>query len=293
MNNKERMINKISGLVVLLISYVIAYMVGFIIFNLLVKKTPILVTILLCDLAATVSIYLIGLLYHSASVYDPYWSIQTAAIGISLMIYYEVSNLGLWLFLIFILVWSLRLTINFVITFDDITYIDWRYKMLKEKTGKLYPLVNLLGIHMFPTLIVYLASLPYFMYIINNLEFSFLDLFGYLIMILGVALELLSDIAMHKFKKFRKSNKDLINLGLWRHSRHPNYLGEITFWVGVGVVYFFRRPEEWYFLLGALAIYLMFMFISIPMAEKKMSTYKRNFEQYKRDHRILLPIPKR
>ena len=293
MNNKERMINKISGLVVLLISYVIAYMVGFIIFNLLVKKTPILVTILLCDLAATVSIYLIGLLYHSASVYDPYWSIQTAAIGISLMIYYEVSNLGLWLFLIFILVWSLRLTINFVITFDDITYIDWRYKMLKEKTGKLYPLVNLLGIHMFPTLIVYLASLPYFMYIINNLEFSFLDLFGYLIMILGIALELLSDIAMHKFKKFRKKNKDLINLGLWRHSRHPNYLGEITFWVGVGVVYFFRRPEEWYFLLGALAIYLMFMFISIPMAEKKMSTYKRNFEQYKRDHRILLPIPKR
>ena len=293
MNKKERMINKISGLVVLLISYVIAYMVGFIIFNLLVKKTPILVTVLLADIASTISIFLIGLLYHSPSVYDPYWSIQTAAIGISLMIYYEVSNLGIWLYLVFILIWSIRLTINFITTFDDITYIDWRYKMLKEKTGKLYIIVNLFGIHMFPTLIVYAASLPFFMYIITPLDFSFADIFGYVIMSFGILLELFSDISMRKFKKYRKSNKDLINIGLWRHSRHPNYFGEITFWVGVGIVYFFRLPEEWYFLLGSFGIYLMFMFISIPMAEKNMEKYKRNFNEYKKDHRILLPIPKR
>ena len=293
MNKKERLINKISGLVVLLIAYVIAYMVGFIVFNLLVKKVNIFVAILLCDIAATISIYLIGLIYHSPSIYDPYWSIQTAAIGLSLMLYYDNFNLGAVLYFIFILIWSLRLTINFVITFDDITYVDWRYKMLKEKSGKLYILVNLLGINLFPTVIVYAASLPYFVYIINGLEFSYLDIFGYVIMFLGMAIELFSDLAIHKFKKYRRSNKDLINIGLWKHSRHPNYLGEITFWVGVGIVYFFRVPEEWYYLLGALAIYLMFMFISIPMAEHHMETYKKNYDQYKKDHRILLPFPKR
>ncbi len=288
----EKIANKISGLVVLLISYTIAYMIGFIVFNLLINRVPILVVILLSDIAATFGIYLISVIYKSPSIYDPYWSVQTFMIGLSLMIEFDSFSVGAILFLIVVGLYSARLTINFIITFNDITYIDWRYVKIREKYPKFFLLISLFGIHMMPTLLVYAASLPFFMYIINLLEFSPIDLIGLIIMLLGIIISLVSDIEMHRFKKYRKSNKDLINKGLWKYSRHPNYFGEITFWVGMAFVYFLRVPDEFYFIFGALGIYLLFIFITIPLEENHLKKYKRNYEMYKKDHRMLLPFRK-
>ena len=283
--------NKIIGLSVLFFVYLAAVVIGALLF--VVFKNAGMndyFAVLLADIAATIFVWLMGLLFKTASMYDPYWSLQTLCIYLALLIYHNNWNLGTILLLVVILIYSIRLTTNFIIGFDSLAYIDWRYKMLHEKSGKLYPLVNLLGICMFPTIVVYLCSLPTIVYA-NIGTFTYWDIIGISIVLLGVLLEFISDIQMKKFIKVRTSRNEVINIGLWKYSRHPNYLGEILIWFGVASVLIIGHFSYWYFFIGAIVNLLMFLFISIPMEEKHLKEYKENYDDYLKTTSPLLILP--
>ena len=215
---------KILGSLVLFIVYVLAFILGLFIFNIIEEEFNILISLLISNVISTVFVWICGVILKSASVYDPYWSVQTVLIYVSLQIKYNNFSLGSILFLVFILFWAIRLTYNFIHGFNGLSYIDWRYKMLKEKTKGFYQIVNLLGICMFPTLIVYIASIPAFLYVIEGIDVNPLSIIGFVIMFLGTMLELVSDLNMAKFKNERTNKSEIIRVGLWRWSRHPNYL---------------------------------------------------------------------
>ncbi len=282
---------KLFGLSILLCIYIIAYVFGLFSFILIPDSVNIILKLFISDVVATVVVWIFGIFLRTASIYDPYWSIQTPAIYITLLIYYGNYNVGNIIFLLLILLWAIRLTANFIITFNNITYIDWRYSDIKNKTNKLYQIVNLIGIHMMPTILVFLASVPAFLYVINGYDFTTLSIIGYVLIILAVFFELISDINIHVYKKNRKSRSEIINVGFWKYSRHPNYFGEITFWYGVLAVFIVNDFSYWYVIFGAILINLLFLFISIPLEEKKLITYKEGYLEYKKRARMLIPLP--
>ena len=102
-------------------------------------------------------------------------------------------------------------------------------------------------------------------------------------------LEFLSDKEMHQFRKLKTGS--FIRIGLWKYSRHPNYLGEICMWWTIALSACCVLPFRWYYLTGALANTLLFLFVSIPLADGKQAA-KPGFEEYKHDTRMLLPIAK-
>ena len=249
--------------------------------------------LLIADIVATVVTFSFSLIFENASVYDPYWSVQPIVILIAFAI--GVGRLG-WaqiLILLAVCVWGVRLTANWAYTFHGLKHQDWRYTMLKEKTGKLYPLVNFLGIHLVPTLVVYGCTLPaVFLFeklpAISTAGAVFFELFT--LLSLGAAtLQCVADCQMHAFRKSGKGG--FIRSGLWKHSRHPNYLGEILMWWGVALACTSAMPQYWYLCAGAVANTLLFLFISIPMADKRQSR-KEGFDKYKKETRMLLPFPK-
>ena len=111
-------------------------------------------------------------------------------------------------------------------------------------------------------------------------------------MIFATILELISDLNMAKFKEIRTSKDEIINVGLWKYSRHPNYLGEILFWYGVALVLILNNLSMWYVIIGAIMNTMLFLFISIPLAENHLKSYKAGFDEYKKRTRMLLPIKK-
>lgn len=284
---------KILGLIILFISYLSAIFIGYIFYKIFENYiSNMIVNIFIANIISTIYIWLVGTCLKTASIYDPYWSVQTVVIAIFLMIKSNNFSVGVVIYLVPILFWSIRLTYNFITTFHDLSYIDWRYKMLKEKTKLFYPFVNLLGIHMIPTMIVFVASLPLFIYILNDINFSWLNIIGMLIMIFAVIIELISDKNMHKFIKNRKSRSEVNKEGLWGISRHPNYFGEITFWYGFALFLILSNFSYFYLIIGAILNNCLFLFISIPMAEKHMIKYKPDFINYKKEVRMLIPIKK-
>jgi steroid 5-alpha reductase family enzyme len=164
--------------------------------------------------------------------------------------------------------------------------------MLREKNPGLYPLVNFFGIHLFPTLMVFLGLLPVYVMTSSMTGSGINTLFvaGLLITIAAVAIELAADEQLRKFKK-RAKKGDYINIGLWKYSRHPNYFGEISFWFGLWVMQMAVSPQQWWTAIGFVAMLNMFLFASIPMMEAKNMKSKTGYNVYVKRVSRLIPMP--
>ena len=244
-------------------------------------------SLLIADVAATAVTYIFSLIFSNASVYDPYWSVQPPVILTAFLISGGATVYGA-LILAAVSFWAIRLTANWAYTFYGLDHQDWRYTMLKEKTGAFYPIVNFVGIHLVPTLVVYLCILPGVYAVYYRLEADFVSILFLSVSLGAVFLQGIADIQMHSFRKNR--NGTFIRNGLWKYSRHPNYLAEILMWWGIGLSVAFATGE-WNFVLGAVANNALFLFVSIPLADGRQSR-KDGFAEYKSQTRMLLPIKK-
>ncbi len=245
-------------------------------------------SLLLADIAATVVVFVFSVALKNASAYDPYWSVQPLVILIAFAWKYSLSGVVLLPFLA-VMLWGLRLTANWAYTFKNLSWQDWRYTMLQEKSGKFYPIINFIGIHLVPTLVVYGCVLPMTFLFTYGGEWNIGSVFCTVVSVLATVLQGTADVQMHEFRSLKTGG--FIRKGLWKYSRHPNYLGEILMWWGIGGAVVFCMPTRWFLLAGAAANTLLFLCVSIPLAEGKQSR-KEGYAEYKRATRALLPIKK-
>lgn len=278
--------NRTLSFVIVTAVYVLAAVAGILIY----RQLPFdwWLNLLIADVAATVLTFVFSLIFRNASVYDPYWSVQPIVILVAFAIG-KAMTLERVLLLVAVCFWGIRLTANWAYTFADLTHQDWRYTMLKEKTGIFYPLINFIGIHMVPTLVVYGCTLPAVYAFLHDGSWNIGSILFFLVSLGAAVLQGTADIQMHKFRKHR--NGTFNRNGLWKHSRHPNYLGEITMWWGVALAVICVYPGAWHLCAGAVANTVLFLVVSIPMADNRQSR-KPGFTEYKKQTRMLLPIKK-
>lgn len=277
--------NRFLSFILILFVYVIAIIGGTACFNYLEQRGNFSfeMTLLITDVFATAIVFAFSLLFKNASVYDPYWSVQPPVILFGILLR-NGGSLFSWILFAAVLLWGLRLTGNWAYNFTGFDYQDWRYTMLKEKTGAAYPLINFLGIHLFPTLVVYLCILPAVEAIRFGAELKAVCIPFLVLAFLSPVFQGLADLQMHAFRK--EGCGGFIRTGLWKKSRHPNYACEILMWWSVGLACFFTLDMKWPLLAGAIVNTLMFLFVSIPMADKRQSR-KPGFEEYKKATRML------
>ncbi len=278
--------NRAASFIAVTLVYIIAAVVGIATYRML--DLTWWLSLLIADIAATVVTFIFSLIFGNASVYDPYWSVQPPVILASFAIGKELTALGA-LLLIVVSYWAIRLTANWAYTFGGLNHQDWRYSMLKEKTGVLYPMINFVGIHMVPTLVVYGCTLPAVWAVINGVATNLGSVLFLCVSFGAATMQGIADYEMHTFRKNR--NGAFIRVGLWKYSRHPNYLGEILMWWGVALSVICAVPAAWYLATGALANTVLFFAVSIPMADGRQSR-KEGFAEYKKATRMLLPIKK-
>ena len=274
--------NRLASFIAVALVYVIATVVGIITYNSLDLSWWL--SLLIADVVATVVTFAFSLIFSNSSVYDPYWSVQPPVILVAFAIGGELTWLGIML-IIAVSFWAIRLTANWAYTFGGLNHQDWRYTMLKEKTGVFYPFINFLGIHLVPTLVVYGCILPAVFAVIHNIRINAFSLIFILISLGAATMQGIADIQMHKFRKEKSS--PFIRTGLWKYSRHPNYLGEILMWWGVGIMYVSLVQSHWFTLFGAVAVTLLFLLVSIPMMEKRELAKKPEYAEYKKVTRML------
>lgn len=288
--------SKATSLLIVLAVYIAAFFIGLFVFRLLLTQ-PIthLASYLIADVAATVFVWLTGLCFRNASIYDPYWSIApiVLTIGFIYKLYpiYTIDTMGI-LYLIIFTLWGVRLTLNWMIGWHGFRQQDWRYTMLKEKMSNLWPITNFFGINMMPTIIVFINMIPVY-YSTRFYPLNVLTILGGLICLSAILLQSVSDSQMRKFQAAHTNMGMNMGSGLWRYSRHPNYLGEVSLWWGIWLMQISVLPNVWWTVLAPILMTMLFVFISIPMMENKLKQSKQGYTEYIQNTSMLLLLPKK
>jgi steroid 5-alpha reductase family enzyme len=287
--------NKTTSILISIIAYVLATGVGYLALEYIQVEMHFLLKLLVADVCATVFIFFCSLSFNNSSMYDPYWSVKPMVFAAMYMLILGFENAQTihWMAFILMQLYGIRLTSNFYRDWPGLKHEDWRYVNFRQQFPKAYWLVSLGGIHLFPTLMVYLSCLPLYAIFMGEYQDThpFLMLAGAAVLLFSVILVFVADEQMRSFRKNPANKGKIMNLKLWKYSRHPNYLGEILTWWGLYIMALSTGTEYWYTGIGALAINVMFVFVSIPMLDKRSLQRRPGFEAYLKQSRMLLPFP--
>lgn len=291
--NTRKKSRKETGLIVCLLAYLTAGILAWLVYDAISIFHPVLVVFIL-DVLATLVIFLFSVLFNNSSIYDPYWSVAPPIIML-FWVYHaqtlEATTLMQALILILVGLWSIRLTLNWLIRWKGIRDEDWRYITFRFKYQEKYWIVSLTGIHLFPTLIVFFACLSvYPALVLHDGSMGGMEWIAAGVTFSGVLIETIADIQLMSYKR-DKSKCDFQNCGLWKYSRHPNYFGEILLWVGLFLFSTGVQEFYWWILPGPVFMILLFYLVSIPMIDKRMLRRRTGYRDYLKRTSPLIPMP--
>ena len=256
-----------------------------------------LIRLFLADVLTTIIVWAFGLLYENVSVYDPYWSVFPPVAFLLYAFYAGTWSFPVILLLIASWYWGWRLTRNWAITFKGIAHEDWRYTKYRDRHPLVFHTINLFGLNMMPTIVVFAAMLPGLklferpfdmnaMFVNDGHLFTTIHLcLAFLVCLAAPTIQLIADKQSHDFRAAHPGK--VCNVGLWKHGRHPNYFGEILFWWGIWMMYSVFNGIDWY-ICGAIAMTALFLGISIPLMEKRQLANKPDYAEYRKQTRILI-----
>jgi steroid 5-alpha reductase family enzyme len=282
-------ISKTVSLIIVSLIYILSLGFSWIILGMEISVHPIL-KMFIVDIIATVLVFVASFLFRNSSIYDPYWSVFP--IFTAFYWFLEVGSAGNEIrniiLLALVTLWGVRLTLNWGRGWKGMAHQDWRYSKLEEDQGNLFWLVSFSGIHLFPTIVVFLGLVPIYYIFQDPSSIHMMDIIALIVTLSAIIIETLAD---EQLKIFLRSNKGLMKRGIWSWSRHPNYFGEILFWLGL--LLFLRDPiagENYYKISGVIAMIFLFNVISIPMMEKRQIS-KDGYKQYQKQVSKLIPLP--
>jgi steroid 5-alpha reductase family enzyme len=194
--------------------------------------------------------------------------------------------------LVLTLAYGLRLTWNWARGWSGLGHEDWRYVDIRHQTGRAYWVASFFALHFFPTVMTFLGCLPLYAALVeSSAPFGVLDALAVVVTAGAIAIEGVADNQLREFRRTSTEGR-ICDVGLWRYSRHPNYFGEISFWVGLWM-FGVAAGAPWWTGVGALAMVVLFAGASIPMAEKRSLRRRPHYADHQQRVSMLIPWPPR
>ncbi len=235
--------------------------------------------ILIWHVSATLIIFLFSNVHKNSSIYDPFWHVAPILIVFYIAKQSSLPTLELNLVLGAFLFWALRLTYNWYLNWNNLDHEDFRYIDLKNNNKFMAFINDLFGIHLIPTIIVNVSLYPIYVALtaesLNELVYV-----GFIVIIIAVVIQYISDDQMRKFRKDESNLGKTMKYGLWKYSRHPNYLGEVSFWFGIYVFALASGLTTIWLLACPIVMLALFVFISCPMMDNRSLKRRSDYKEY-------------
>ncbi|MBP7740931.1 DUF1295 domain-containing protein [Candidatus Woesebacteria bacterium] len=168
---------------------------------------------------------------------------------------------------------------------------DYRYAAWRKEWGKWFFLRSYFQVYLLQGLFLYLIIQPViFIHNQVNMNLVALDFIGLLVWIIGFYFESTGDAQLKNFISNPANKGKIMETGLWKYTRHPNYFGEVTQWWGI-FIFAISLSGSFFTIIGPLTITILILFVSgIPMLEKKYEG-RPDFENYKKRTSMFFPLP--
>ncbi|APR84107.1 Hypothetical protein A7982_09456 [Minicystis rosea] len=279
------------------VAYVVAVAVAWLVVRWLAPQMSLIWAVALADVAATVTVFAFSVGADNTSIYDPYWSVAPMVIAPFLALHEsaaQASTARRILVCALVIAWGARLTYNWARGFQGLGHEDFRYADFRRKLGRGYWLMSFGGLHMFPTVQVYLGCLPLTVALAGARPLGLMDAVAAVVTLGAILIETIADEQLRAFRREPHDPGEIMACGLWAYSRHPNYFGEIGFWWGLFLFAIAADPGALWTSIGAVAITVMFVFASVPLLDNRSVARRPAYAEHMKRVSAIVPwFPKR
>jgi steroid 5-alpha reductase family enzyme len=248
---------------------------------------------LLTTVAAFAVLWIIGTLRRDASIVDSYWGL-----GFVLVAWQAVLTTGTerwrplllaWL----VTVWGVRLAIHvFARNFGHGE--DRRYTAMRTHHGERFWWVSFFTVFLLQAAILWFLSWPLLVSAAatGSTNWTWLDVLGIPLWIVGFFFEAVGDWQLMRFKAVPENRGRVMDCGVWRYTRHPNYFGECALWWGCWLIA--CADGAWWTILSPILLTFLLLRVSgVSMLEADIADRRPDYLEYKRTTNAFFPGPKR
>lgn len=236
--------------------------------------------------------YVMGQYAKRIDLIDAGWALLLVYLsGLALMLHGSPGVIE-WVVFGFVAVWGLRLFWHIAARLQASSREDARYAAYREKWGSSFAVKSFFRLFMVQALLAVLVTAPVVAVVTRQHELiTWVAAVGFGVWGLGIVFEAVADLQLSQFlaRKAGRQPDDIMDKGLWKYSRHPNYFGEIMAWTGAAIVAL--SASQWWGLLGPVVLTIALVKISgIPPIEKRYRDNKK-YQDYKAKTSALIPLP--
>ena len=170
---------------------------------------------------------------------------------------------------------------------------DPRYEALMSKAGGNANGYAFRRIYLTQGAVMWFVSLPVQVAVFGTPGLGVLAWVGALVWAVGFAFETVGDYQLHRFRNEPASNGEVLDTGLWRYTRHPNYFGDACVWWGISLIAFSAWPGILTILSPVVMTWLLAKGTGKPLLEQGMADRRPGYADYVRRTSGFLPLPPR
>ncbi len=240
-------------------------------------------------LGLMIVLWLVSLRLRDASLVDRFWGAGFVLLGWVYWVSAGLPAAGL-IMVIPVTLWGVRLSVH--LSWRNWGHgEDYRYREMRQTHGDRFPWISLWTVFILQGGLMWLIALPVFAGARAHEEPAiWLAVPGLLLWATGLIWEAVADAQLARFRALPANRGKVLDSGLWRYSRHPNYFGEILVWLGLFLIA--AASGAWWSLFGtALMIFLILRVSGVTLLERKLFRSRPEYRSYVARTNALIPGP--
>jgi steroid 5-alpha reductase family enzyme len=250
---------------------------------------------LLLILTIMTILWIVSIFLKNVSIVDLFWGTGFVMVNVFYFIETEAFTIRPILLLIMVTIWGLRLS-SYLAWRNIGKGEDFRYREFRKKYGeKNYWWISFFQTFLLQGILMWVISLPLFgvNFFSHSENLNLIDFLGILVWIIGFIFEAGGDYQLAKFKLNISNKGKVLNTGLWRYTRHPNYFGDAAVWWGYGILCL--AAGGYLYILGSLIMTLLLIKVSgVALLEKTLKDRKPEYRDYIQNTNSFFPgLPKK
>jgi steroid 5-alpha reductase family enzyme len=238
-------------------------------------------------------VWLLSFRLRDVSIFDPVWGQALALVGVVAAVVGEGDGGRRALLAAMVVLWGGRLGWHLTVRKLHEPEEDRRYAVMREKQGDRFVWWSLRMVFGTQALLVLIVSLPLQAAAGGDGALDALVIPGLLLWAVGLAFETIGDAQLRAFKADPASKGQVMDRGLWRYTRHPNYFGDACVWWGLWLVAL-TAGGVWWTAIGPLVMTVLLVRVSgAGLLEKDIGTRRPGYADYIRRTSGFVPLPPR
>jgi steroid 5-alpha reductase family enzyme len=237
-----------------------------------------------------VVIWCLSLIRRDASIVDIFWGLGFLLVAaVSLAARGSFSPRAVLLTLL-VGVWGVRLA-GYLLWRNWGKAEDYRYQAMRERHGGNFAVVSLFTVFCLQGFLTWIISLPVQVGIAEADGWNPFVALGLVLWASGLFFEAVGDYQLARFKADPANRGHVMNRGLWRYTRHPNYFGDFLVWWGLYLVA--AEPGSWWWtIVGPLLMSVLLIRVSgVRLLESSLRSRLAGYEEYVRTTSPFFPLP--